>query len=433
MTGFQSRAVAGRAALHDGRRQPAGGARHQRRRPAPARLLAPSASPPVKQMHRLLYRDGLTLDAGHAGRSRRCAAARRGGDADVALMLDFLAAPRAASCADRRMARAPRCAWRWWPARPRATCWPACCSAALRAALARRCRPPASAGRRWRRRASRPGGRTTSWRCAATSRCCATTARSSASATQLAERLLARAARRLHRRRRARLQPRPGSAAARRAGIKTDPLRQPVDLGLARRAGREDRPQRSTMCCACFRSSRRCCAQHGIAATYVGHPLADAIPLEVPRAASRARARPGRATTPWWRCCPAAGAPRSSYIAPRLPAGRGAAAPAAARPALRAAGGAGPARRWSSRCWPQHAPGVPDQLLDGQSHEALAACDVTLVASGTATLEAALFKRPMVIAYRMHCAELAADEAHAATSPGSACPTSCAASSWCPS
>jgi lipid-A-disaccharide synthase len=44
---------------------------------------------------------------------------------------------------------------------------------------------------------------------------------------------------------------------------------------------------------------------------------------------------------------------------------------------------------------------VPIQLIDGRSHDAIAAADAVFVASGTATLEVALFKKPMVIAYRM--------------------------------
>jgi lipid-A-disaccharide synthase len=42
------------------------------------------------------------------------------------------------------------------------------------------------------------------------------------------------------------------------------------------------------------------------------------------------------------------------------------------------------------------------KVLKGMSHEALTACDAVLVASGTATLEAALFKRPMVIGYHVN-------------------------------
>jgi lipid-A-disaccharide synthase len=141
-------------------------------------------------------------------------------------------------------------------------------------------------------------------------------------------------------------------------------------------------------------------AKQGIAASYVGHPLADAIPLAVPRAASRAAL--GLADSDVVvALLPGSRRSEAQYIAPRLL--EAAVEMAKLRPALRFLLPVVPGlRHLIEPLRRQLAPSLAIDLLDGRSHEALAACDVTLVASGTATLEAALFKRPMVIAYVMH-------------------------------
>ncbi|HEX7436022.1 MAG TPA: lipid-A-disaccharide synthase [Caldimonas sp.] len=141
-------------------------------------------------------------------------------------------------------------------------------------------------------------------------------------------------------------------------------------------------------------------AKQGVAAAYVGHPLAGAIPLEVPRAESRAALGiDGEETIV--AILPGSRRAEIQYIASRL---LGAArAMHAQRPGLRFLVPVVPGLRHLIEPLRRHlAPGLNLDLLDGRSHEALAACDVALVASGTATLEAALFKRPMVVVYAMH-------------------------------
>lgn len=138
--------------------------------------------------------------------------------------------------------------------------------------------------------------------------------------------------------------------------------------------------------------------RHGVGATYVGHPLADVIPLDPPTDAARA----------------ALGLPDGDPVVALLPGSRSGEvvhlAPrfiAAARlllrerPRLRFVLPAAPGQRARLEAM-LAGQGLPLLLVDGRSHEALAACDVTLIASGTATLEAMLFKRPMVIAYHMN-------------------------------
>ncbi len=141
-------------------------------------------------------------------------------------------------------------------------------------------------------------------------------------------------------------------------------------------------------------------AQQGVAATFVGHPLADAISLDPPRAAARL-ALGVAADAPVVAVLPGSRRSELEYIAP--PFLQAAVQMHAARPELRFVLPVAPGLRALVQAQiDRHAPTLALQLLDGESHTALAACDVTLIASGTATLEAALFKRPMVIGYRMH-------------------------------
>jgi lipid-A-disaccharide synthase len=140
-------------------------------------------------------------------------------------------------------------------------------------------------------------------------------------------------------------------------------------------------------------------AQHGIAATYVGHPLAGVIPMVPDRAAAR-RALGLHEEDEVLAILPGSRSSEVQYIA--RPFFEAAALLHKARPLLKMVAPAVPALRERIEVVAQEC-GLGDvlQIVAGQSHTVLAACDVTLIASGTATLEAALFKRPMVIGYHM--------------------------------
>ena len=143
-------------------------------------------------------------------------------------------------------------------------------------------------------------------------------------------------------------------------------------------------------------------AEHGIAATYVGHPLANVIPIQPDRAAARASLGLDDADTVV-AILPGSRRSEIKYLADRF--FRAAAHINRAQPAIKFIVPAVPALKPEIERIANVA-GLKNfknlQILSGQSHAALAACDVTLIASGTATLEAALFKRPMVIAYNMN-------------------------------
>ncbi len=138
----------------------------------------------------------------------------------------------------------------------------------------------------------------------------------------------------------------------------------------------------------------------GIDATYVGHPLAQTIPLLPDRLAARLALGldPERHVVA---LLPGSRRSEIEHLMPRFI--RAAQLMQRQNPSLQFVLPAIPALLPQLQNLLQAAGGLPGlQVLKGQSHQALAACDVTLIASGTATLEAALFKRPMVIGYHMN-------------------------------
>lgn len=137
--------------------------------------------------------------------------------------------------------------------------------------------------------------------------------------------------------------------------------------------------------------------EQGVPVRFVGHPLADTIPLEADRNAARAEL--GLGTGPVVALMPGSRGGEVGRLgalffdtAERL---------LAQRPELRfVLPCASPQRRAQIEQLLEQRK-LPIILLDGRSHVALAACDAVLIASGTATLEALLYKRPMVVAYRL--------------------------------
>lgn len=137
--------------------------------------------------------------------------------------------------------------------------------------------------------------------------------------------------------------------------------------------------------------------QAEVPVTYVGHPLASVIPREPDRHAARQRlgvASDAKVLA----LMPGSRAGEVRLLAPRFL--KAAQLLQQRMPGLQVLVPMVNAERqaqFEALLGPEGMPGL--RCIQGGAYDVMAACDAVLVASGTATLEAALFKRPMVIAY----------------------------------
>jgi len=138
-----------------------------------------------------------------------------------------------------------------------------------------------------------------------------------------------------------------------------------------------------------------------IPVTYVGHPLADIIPLETSKQAVREKLSMPR-DLPIFALLPGSRQGEldkmadtfvqvAKLVRERLPNALFVVPLTTRETRL----------QFEMAIYRQQAGDVPFRLLFGHAREALGACDVALVKSGTSTLEAALVKRPMVITYKI--------------------------------
>lgn len=139
--------------------------------------------------------------------------------------------------------------------------------------------------------------------------------------------------------------------------------------------------------------------EHQVPVLFVGHPLADSVAMRNDQLPAREQL----------------GLPADVQVVALLPGSRGGEVAKlgalfvdtaryllAEKPLLRfIIPAANQARREQLAAILAEAPNLPIEILDGQSQAALQACDAVLIASGTATLEAMLFKKPMVVAYKL--------------------------------
>jgi lipid-A-disaccharide synthase len=184
----------------------------------------------------------------------------------------------------------------------------------------------------------------------------------------------------------------------RRCGVKTVHLVSPSVW--AWRKGRIRKIKRAVDLMLClFPFETAIYRDNDVPVAFVGHPLADQIPLHSDRQAARdalavssstrlvallpgSRGSEVRLLAPLFLAVAQKMAAIDSHLAFVLPA-------------------ASDARYGELEVLLAQYPDVPVMLIAGQSSRAMVACDAVLLASGTATLEAMLLKRPMVVAYRM--------------------------------